>query len=171
MHSGVKFLIKALLAIFVWKIVYVYIIYPYTTINTWLTTMVGETSVSLLRFGGNDAEFVNQRYVFINDIKSVIVDHSCNGLELFALFAGFMLISSGKVYARGLYLIVGILLIYIVNSLRIMLLGLNQIYNPESFEFNHKYLYLGAVYLLVILLWLLWTDVINREKSGGAKNS
>lgn len=164
LHPGIRFVIKALIMILIWKVVYVYIIYPHTSLNFWLTNLVGNTSATFLNWLGHHSEFDHGRYIVINGVKSVIVDHSCNGLELLALFLGFMVLTNGAVIKRVVFSLLGLVIVYIINALRVMLLGLNFIYYPNSFEFNHKYLYLGVVYLVILGLWLIWTDVIRGKK-------
>ncbi|MFH6985295.1 archaeosortase/exosortase family protein [Marinoscillum luteum] len=163
LSRGYLFIIKAIGLIIIWKIAYLQVIAPYTPINRWLTQMVGVSTAGFFDWFGQKSYFDGQ-FLFINDIQSVLVADGCNGLELFALFLGFLIISPGSFLGKFLYSLGGVLLIFLANIIRVYLLGFNYLNNPSTFEFNHKYTYLGFVYLIIFTLWILWIEVINKRK-------
>ncbi|MEQ8471347.1 MAG: archaeosortase/exosortase family protein [Marinoscillum sp.] len=163
LSAGQLFIIRALGLIVVWKVAYSMVIAPYTTINPWLTNAVGSSTAAFFDWFGMNSQFQNG-FLYINNLQSVFIGHPCNGLELHALFIGFLLISPGTVLKKVLYTCVGVMLIFLANIVRVYLLGFNYVNNPSTFEFNHKYTYLGLVYLLIFILWIVWIEVVNKRR-------
>jgi exosortase family protein XrtF len=88
---------------------------------------------------------------------AVIVGDPCNGLVLYALFAGFVLAFPGGTWRRKLPFIAGgIVLIYLLNILRVGALALNHLYSYGTVDFNHHYTFSFIVYGCIFLLWILW---------------
>lgn len=163
LSAGQLFIIKAVGLIVIWKMAYALVIAPYTSINPWLTNAVGVSTATFFDWFGMTSHFYHG-FLYINDLPSVFIGNPCNGLELHALFLGFLLISPGAVWKKILYSCLGILLIFLANIVRVYLLGFNYVNNPSTFEFNHKYTYLGLVYVLIFVLWIVWIEVINKRK-------
>lgn len=145
----------------VWQVVYHAFIVPDGRLNKFLTqTVLNGTAVGLNMLG-YDAERVNS-IVEINGEPVVLVADGCNGLELFALYAGFLLCFPGRWKYKAIFIPSGILLIYLINVAREMALALNYKFFQETFEFNHKYTYVFIVYIFVFVLWRFW---LNRYSS------
>ncbi|MFT6337734.1 MAG: exosortase/archaeosortase family protein [Parvicella sp.] len=159
---GYWFIIKAISLMVLWKVMYYSGFLDSSGINSWLTNRVGGDTSIFFQLIGYDSQF-DQSNLVIDGIRSVFIGHPCNGLELHALFLGFIIITPGKLIVKFWYGVLGIALIYGINILRVYLLGTNFINNPSTFEFNHKYTYLGLVYLLVFILWIIWVEVVNKK--------
>lgn len=94
--------------------------------------------------------------VLMNGVPSVIVGPPCNGLVLYALFAGFVVAFPGPWQRKLWYIPVGILLIWILNVLRVAALAINHHYAHSSVDFNHHYTFTFVVYAFIFGLWMLW---------------
>jgi exosortase/archaeosortase family protein len=160
-----RFIIKAVSLVLIWEVSYFTFISKYTGIDSWLTGKVGESTGYVFNWLGLKSHF-DGKYLYINEMKSVLVADGCNGLGLFALFIGFILITPGKIIHKLLYSLVGLSLLFFANLTRVYLLGVNYINNPSTFVFNHKYTYLWAVYLIVFALWMIWLEIINKKHFG-----
>jgi exosortase/archaeosortase family protein len=64
---------------------------------------------------------------------------------------------------KTIYILIGSIVIYLINVLRILVLLFNMIYYKGSFDFNHKYTYTIAVYLCVFVLWMLWANHFSKK--------
>jgi len=147
---------------------------PKGTIDYPLTKLVSEGAASTLRTFGISSSCepiphhsdlkMQGEYLIINEVRSVGVGNSCNGLEVMALFIGFLLIVPGNWQRKTGYMFFGLALIYGANVVRVILLGYNYMENPQTFEFNHKYTYKIAVYAVVFLLWVLWVEKLSGLK-------
>ncbi len=168
-HSIIKiFLIRAILIFISWTILYHGFLLENGVINNWLTEkVVIGTKIVLNSMGYNaDQGWYNgsARSISIDGQPVVLVADACNGLELIALFIGFLLAFPGPWKYKLLVIPIGTLAIFILNILREIVLALNYKYFQETFEFNHKYTYVFIVYLAIFMIWRFW---LNRYSSVG----
>jgi exosortase/archaeosortase family protein len=154
-HILKVFGLRSLLAFIIWMFLYHGIIIPDGRINLFLTnTVIYGTLFGLKALG---YQCIQQgQTVLIDGEPVVLVADACNGLELFVLYAGFIICFPGRIKFKLLFIPFGILLIYIINVFREIILALNYKFFRESFEFNHKYTYVLIVYVFVFILWRIW---------------
>ncbi|MFT7155081.1 MAG: exosortase/archaeosortase family protein [Parvicella sp.] len=159
------FLIRCGIAYPIWLITYYGLIQPYSRINEWLTNLVIQGTVIGLNLLGYDT-LSRGNIVTIDDQPVVLVADACNGLELFALYSGFLLCFPGKAFYKSVFIPTGIGVIFIVNIIREIILSLNYKFFQETFEFNHKYTYVFVVYIIVFLIWRFWLNRFSVIASG-----
>ena len=58
-----------------------------------------------------------------------------------------------------IFLVLGIVIIYLVNVLRIATLMLMQEWAPQFFDITHDYSTTTIFYLVIFLLWMLWVRI------------
>lgn len=93
--------------------------------------------------------------------SGVCIGSGCSGLELFLIFAGFLLIYQGQKRKLWWFLPLGLCCILILNIIRISLLAIINNYYPEYLDFNHKYTFVLIVYGAIFGLWLLWINKLS----------
>lgn len=103
--------------------------------------------------------------VGVDGSHGVLIGAPCNGLSLFALFAGFIIIFPGKWLYKVIYIPIGIFIIHAINIIRLVGLALVAFFNPDSMEFNHKYTFTVIVYSIIFLLWIIWVNKFASKKS------
>lgn len=118
--------------------------------------LVKSTSFLLQLIGFHVFEYADA--VGVDGTHGVLIGAPCNGLSLFALFAGFIIIFPGKSVYKMFYIPIGILIIHVINILRLVALALVVVYNPDSLEFNHKYTFTVIVYACIFVLWIVWVN-------------
>ncbi|MCI1190008.1 exosortase/archaeosortase family protein [Hymenobacter sp. DH14] len=94
--------------------------------------------------------------VLMAGTQSVIVGAPCNGLVLYALFAGFVLAFPGPWRHKAWFIPAGVLLIWLLNVLRVSALAINHHYSHQTVDFNHHYTFTFVVYSCIFGLWMLW---------------
>ncbi|MFD2786194.1 exosortase X [Hymenobacter rubripertinctus] len=87
---------------------------------------------------------------------AVYVGNPCNGLVLYALFAGFVLAYPGSGRRRLWFIPLGLAVIYGINVLRIAALAINHTYWYHTVEFNHHYTFTFVAYGAILVLWHQW---------------
>ena len=102
--------------------------------------------------------------VGIDGTHGVLIGTPCNGLSLFALFAGFIIIFPGKWKQKLIFIPIGLLAIHILNIIRLVGLALVVVYYPNSLQFNHKYTFTIIVYAFIFLLWMIWVNKFALKK-------
>lgn len=152
-----SFGIKAGITFLVWMILYYGFIIPDGRLNHFLTQQVIDGTTFGLSVLGYDSKGVDD-LVYIDGQAVVLVADACNGLELFALYVGFLLCFPGKWKYKALFIPIGVALIFIINVFREIILALNYKFFQETFDFNHKYTYVLVVYLFVFALWRFWLN-------------
>lgn len=138
------------------------------TLNSALTQNISEVSAWGLRAIGYDSYAAQKIYgevahdiIYINARQTVYIEDGCNGLVLMAFFVIFIIAYPGPIVKKLWYIPAGMFLIYIINVVRCMVLAINILYNPSSFDFNHKYLYSTLIYIAIFGLWMLWANKLS----------
>lgn len=156
------FILKGTLFLVVWKIAYLFFLQPNHIIDGWLTyalgTSVNWVSNKLLPHLQSSIQLVDKDILFStlkNGTRSTVllIADACNALELMMLYIGFILASTLPFRQQIRYLFPGIILIFITNVLRCLLLIYVAIFLPNAFVFAHHYLFTSIVYLLIFLMW------------------
>lgn len=160
-RSIVFFLLKALLLYVVWFISYDFFIAPDGRLDAWLNERVAAHAaqlISLTGYEGATAPGAAQTLIRIGGKDMVGVGNPCNGLELFVLYAGFILCFPGPGKHKAWYIPAGILVIHLVNVIRALALAFIQLKAPEHLDFNHHYTFTVVVYAFIFLLWVIWAN-------------
>ena len=92
------------------------------------------------------------------------VIEGCNSVSIIILFLAFIIAFAGSFKATFLYGIVGSLLIYSVNILRIIALSLLLYRYPEYQEPLHTLIFPAVIYGLVFILWIIWVRHFSNHK-------
>ncbi|MCU0451983.1 MAG: exosortase/archaeosortase family protein [Bernardetiaceae bacterium] len=151
-----------MLAIYsVWYLVYQLWLRPAGQLNRFLTLRVAEGSRWLMQvLGYPDAQLRGpQGNILHADGQALVaIGDACNGLDLYALFASFVLAAPGPWRSKLWYVPGGILAIYALNLLRVALLGVNAAISRTTVDFNHHYTFVVVVYGFIFLLWAVWLN-------------
>lgn len=123
--------------------------------------LVKTTSFILKNLGYTIFEYADA--VGVDGTHGVLIGTPCNGLSLFALFAGFIIIFPGKWVYKLFFIPIGILLIHVINIFRLVGLALVVVYHPASLEFNHKYTFTVIVYVFIFILWIIWVNKFSTK--------
>jgi exosortase family protein XrtF len=166
-----RFLIKAVVLYLGWHLLWYNWIEPDGTVNHYLTyNTAWISSVALNTFGSSSftlSPFSElNTYLFKDGIPVVLIEHGCNGLILMVLFAGFVVAFPGPWRTKLWFVPMGILSIYLINSLRVIGLAVNHMVSKSSFDFNHKYTFTILVYGAIFYFWMIW---VNRYSGINAK--
>lgn len=165
-----SFLIKGILLFVAWKLIYLIFLVPSRILDKPLTDFTGIQTAKTLNLITHssgyttkaeideyDAGGIIQRQplmsIYFNGEKALSIADACNALELFVLYAGFIICFPSGFKRKILFIIGGIIFIYFVNILRCTGLTWIFIYYPEYGDFSHHYLFTFIVYICIFLLW------------------
>ncbi len=131
---------------------------PDGRLDHFLSANLAATSGAVLRLTGFAAGTApaNPLLVVLNGRPSVAVGNPCNGLLLYALFAGFVVAFPGPGRHKLWFVPLGIFVIYALNVGRVALLALNHVYWHPTVDFNHHYTFTCIVYGAIAALWAGW---------------
>jgi len=97
--------------------------------------------------------------IILNNMYLARLIEGCNAVSVMILFVSFVAAFSGKFSKTLLFILFGILTIYLLNVLRIALLIVLLFYFPEKRNLLHEIVFPLIIYGYVFLLWIFW---INR---------
>jgi exosortase/archaeosortase family protein len=178
-----RFVTALVVLIVLWKVVYNNWLVGFG-INDPLTAWVGSHGASMLKIWGynsfcqqvdpTQSLFYQRVTILLNNEPAVTIDDSCNGLELYAVWLGF-LFAYGSKNLKTLPIILislgGCFLIYLINVLRVSGLALLVHYRVPYFEYFHKYVFATFIYLIIFLMMWFWTDQVNKSNSNSTPKS
>ena len=163
------FLGWAFLLLLLWVIADAF--FHHQIMKTHYLLIVGQTkiAVGLLHLLGYSAHaeygipgYMSQ--IILNSNANVFIGSGCSGLELFLIFAGFIIIFKGNLKYKLWFVPLGLLIILILNIIRITVLAIIFYHSPQYMNFNHKYTFVFIVYGAIFLLWIWWVNRFSNIK-------
>lgn len=132
-----------------------------------ITTVVGRNVEQLMQ--SLNADFIVSKNlssswmdVWYNKKYMTRIIEGCNAVSVIILFVSFVVAFSGKLKPTFLFILFGIVLIYILNVIRIALLVV-LVYNfPEYAHFLHGVFFPLVIYGLVFALWFIWINKYSK---------
>lgn len=158
-----RFLLFFALAALAWFMLYNYWIKPYTGLDMAVVDLTLAFSKKTLTLLGHTT-FVEGRLIRIAGTSGLWVGDNCNAIALFALFSGFILCFPGNVRSKIWYIPAGIVLIFLLNCLRMVVLAISDIYSRAWTEFNHSYTFTIVMYGFIFFLWMYWVNRYSFAK-------
>lgn len=157
------FILKALGLYFIWYLLYDNWLLKDGWVDNFLIDHLVNSTYFALELIGYTA-FTYADAVGVDGTHGVLIGAPCNGLELFALFSGFIILFPGKLIHKLIYIPIGLLIIHLLNIIRLVGLALVVVYSPDSLAFNHKYTFTIMVYGVIFLLWVVWIKKFATPK-------
>jgi exosortase family protein XrtF len=94
----------------------------------------------------------------------VKIVEGCNGISVMIVFLSFIWAFPAGITDKIKFSILGLSAIWIVNLIRIYVLGLIYLYRPGWFDISHRVFFPASVYGMVIFLWVLWIRMLVRSR-------
>lgn len=158
-----SFLIRGLLILVIWKLIYLLLLKPNHQLDQMLTIFVGSATSwvlahlypalqPLVEYADNNV-FIT---IVQNGIRvdSIAIADACNGLELMVLYLGFILAAPYPFKKKIHYIYAGLLIIMLTNVVRCLLLIFVYLNFPNYFVFAHHYIFTFVIYLIIFLIWV-----------------
>jgi exosortase family protein XrtF len=141
----------------IWYLVYDLWLMPDARLDRWLNHFTTGTGAKLLSYLGFQAD-ANRAVISLENQNFLRVGNSCNGLEFFVLFSGFIILFPGPWKKKLFFIPAGIFIIFMLNVLRIAVLTINYSFSRHTFDFNHKYTYSFIIYAAIFGMWMIWVN-------------
>ncbi len=128
-----------------------------------ITEMVAKQTVYLLNFLNINA-FTDQHTaelsyrLFVKDKYVATIVEGCNAISVIILFIAFIIAFSATFKITLLYILVGSLLIYWINVVRIAFIAFAIYQFPTYNDFLHQILFPLIIYGFTFLLWVVWIN-------------
>jgi len=170
-NLALRFIVRAFGLYVIWFLCYDLFLHPNSRIDYWLIDNLTSSTAWFLRKLGFTLMVMpsgvdTMGVVGIDGSHGVLIGYPCNGLELFALFVGFMLAYPGSTRKKVWYIPLGLITIHLLNITRVIGLALLSYYAPQYMEFNHTYTFTLIVYGYVFVLWMVWAMKLSGINYG-----
>lgn len=130
-----------------------------------ITTLVSKHSQFVLRLFGFDVSItpvLNEWYMYYQGNAIVRIVEGCNAVSVFILFISFVVAFSSRFKNTIVFIVVGVLLIYILNIVRIATLTILLYKFPEYNHFLHGVVFPLFIYGVVFILWFIWITKYSK---------
>ncbi|MBE7441761.1 MAG: archaeosortase/exosortase family protein [Flavobacteriales bacterium] len=158
---------KAIALYVLWYLIYEQYLMKVGWLDKIIIDNLVNTSYKVLQLFGYTV-FIYDQTIGIDGSHGVFIGTPCNGVELLALFAGFVLVFYGNWKHKMWYIPLGLILIHVLNIVRIIALTIIAYYMPETLDFNHKYTFTLLMYVVVFIGWIIWVKkfaVLSKENN------
>ena len=132
-----------------------------------ITVLVGKNVEQLMHVFSCDVKIFKSianswLEVWYNGRYYVRIVEGCNAVSVIILFVSFVLAFSGKFKTTLSFILLGVLLIYVFNVVRIALLVVLLFHFSEYKHFLHGTFFPLIIYGLVFLLWIFWVNKFSK---------
>lgn len=134
-----------------------------------ITTTVAKQTETVLNWVGYDVTYVQHDKemsvkLMVNGHYTARVIEGCNSLSIIILFLAFIAAFSGTLKVTVLYGIIGSLLIYGINILRIAFLTIMLYKYPNEQMLLHNIVFPAIIYGFTFFLWVVWVQKFSNYK-------
>ncbi|HLZ17075.1 MAG TPA: exosortase family protein XrtF [Cyclobacteriaceae bacterium] len=104
--------------------------------------------------------------VFLKTGQRVVLNvyEGCNGINVFIVFAAFIIAFSGSRRSALWFIPLGILILHACNLLRIAFLYWTAVNLQRYFYYVHKYIFTAFIYAVVFVLWMIWVYQLDERR-------
>ncbi len=132
----------------------------------YLTYIVAKQSSAVIEFIGYESTIAPHEdnpslKLFVNSVFTVEIIEGCNAISVIILFMSFVISFSERFNKTFLFLLMGALLLYVVNLIRIVVLTIVYYEYPDYQETLHNIVFPAIIYGMVLLLWMKWVKSIS----------
>lgn len=170
-----KFLITSIILFTIWKVCYHLYLKPTRLIDIPLTVQTANNTQQLLQAIYPNYNFTNEQrlpkekidffgvYIMKDSKKIIGIFDPCNALEVFVIYIGLIICLPSNFKRMALYIVLGIVGLYILNILRCTVLGILNINRSVYVDFAHHYLFTMVVYIGIFLGWASYIKQSTNE--------
>lgn len=111
----------------------------------------------------------SERIIYFENNGFVGVGHSCSGFKQLLQVLFLFLIYPGLWKKKLWFIPMGIIIIYIVNIMRIVILAVVVNSKPEYFRFIHDNVVRPFFYVVIFALWVIWVEKYYPKRMKSVK--
>ena len=133
-----------------------------------ITEAVSDQTFYVMRFLGEDYKVLPHeaeaatKVIYKGKYLARIIE-GCNAVSVIILFAAFVFAFAASSWVKTIsYIVLGSILIYVLNIVRIVLLVKAIYFYPEYQEFLHGTIFPLFIYGVVFVLWIIWVTKFSK---------
>ncbi len=110
----------------------------------------------------NHESLIHNYTIYFSHTRGIRIIFTCLALSHTGLIIGLILPYPGKISTKLWYIPLTMIVIYLLNALRLIILALVLIYFPRYDEFVHYFFTRIILYLGVFILWYIWIKKFQK---------
>ena len=158
-----KFFIRAVILVTAWNLLYHLLLKPAMVPDKQLTDFIVWGTVKVLSLFHSNVYSIDSN-IYLYGVKSVNIDHQCNGLELIVLYLGFLLCLPASWKKMFVFSLTGVIVICFLNMLRCGALAWMFLNMRTVVDFAHHYAFKLIIYAVVFYGWILYTRTYAAKR-------
>lgn len=132
-----------------------------------ISMITGANTEQLLQFFNYDVSIQKSIQdpwlkIIINEKYVARITEGCNAVSVMILFVSFVAAFSGKFKKTLLFILFGLISIYILNVIRIAFLTVLVFYFPAQNDFLHGIVFPLIIYGYIFVLWIFWINKFSK---------
>lgn len=166
----------------VFLIVYIALTYGYKTYldlsdgatfyPDYITHIVAKQSAYVIDAFGYQAEVFPHpdepsMKLLVNSKFVARIVEGCNAVSVIILFVSFVVAFTGRFKETILYVVLGSVLIYVVNIIRIAIITIGLYRFPRKTDLLHDVIFPLIIYGMVFILWMFWVNRFSKKTTDG----
>lgn len=163
-----RFLIKGGTLFIVWRIFQKWMILEgqYTNFTQLASSLYLKTGSFFLNLINYDVtvNYPQRKMWLVGSEQAIEVVYDCLGINLFFVFLVFLLAYPGKIRTKRWFIPMGLIVIFMLNSMRMAALTIVVNCCYHRLGFLHHFVFQGIIYLVIFGLWV-WFSNFKQEKS------
>lgn len=160
--SNRNFIVLSVMLLTLWYVL-LYVVVRDSAFDTWLSHSLAKSTAFILNLIGQNASS-KAGVISLKNIPTVCLANYCNGLDFMGVFVCLVVAWSAPWKSKLYFSLFGVLVIHFLNLFRLAFLALNHHYNPESFDFNHRYTFIILIYGALFLMWRKWASKTAKDE-------
>jgi len=112
---------------------------------------------------GYDMQLEGSNIIQHDNGVAVRIVWACTGYKQAYIFTAIIALYKGPFLKKLWYIPAGLVVVYLFNIFRIVMIVASIRHNPDSFEFLHEGLYKYMYYGVIFLMWVLWEEKIRGK--------
>ncbi len=164
-NPTVRFLISIFILYIFWYCIYNLWLHPLEIVDLVVIDITIAISKWILELMNYTVFTGVERVIGVDGTGGLWIGDNCNGIALFALFAGFIIAYRGKIKNKIIFIILGILSLELLNVFRVTGLAILDTHSRTWTEFNHTYTFNIIIYAYIFMLWMMWVNKFADKAS------
>jgi exosortase/archaeosortase family protein len=160
-----RFIVTSLGIFVAWYLLYDLWILPDGRVDHALSLHIIAMAKGILELKGYDI-ITYARVITLPGANGIEMVDGCNGIEALGLFVGFVVAFKGTWKNRAWVIPLGLVLIYLVNIVRVVVLVITQKHAPSIFTVTHDYSTTAIFYIVIFAMWVWWSKLSEKAVDG-----
>lgn len=123
----------------------------------------------ILNFLGMKSSIIDGDTIYLTNNVALKIIVECVGIYEMIILGSIMLSYPTNIKNKAYGIVLGIVIIYILNMIRLVSISYILVYYTDKFDFIDRYLWQISLTIFISLVYIIWLKLIDHQK--GSSNS